>query len=347
MSKNAIEGSAQFFSILEEFCTNRGTDIVNPGSPRYVAGPHDSVDFYIKSQFLDKIVVHPACRFSLVEYCNETIILSYGVNGGSGLPYLQEQEVGPGELTYMVIEHKLFPSVDAAMVSDFIGAGEIGLSGYSGHQLDDALMLFKPIKRFSISPLMALDFQRICFEIAIDAAFESGHWMSSNLLNDLKALSDLGLELPFRNLVRSLSDSDPSSLFLSLYRCLEATYAYKICRKLVNDLALELSWIEMYKIMDVQAKWRPRELDSLEYILSKGSKNDHISVLKAITLSNKTNPKKSADLIYELRNALVHFKPYQSIDDIYENVDWDKLCRAMAGYICDIYQEIKVYKPRA
>ena len=166
MSKNAIEGSTQFFSILEEFCTNRGTDIVNPGSPRYVAGPHDSVDFYIKSQFLDKIVVHPACRFSLVEYCDETIILSYGVNGGSGLSYLQEQEVGPGELTYMVIEHKLFPSVDSAMVSDFIGAGEIGLSGYSGHQLDDALMLFKPIKRFSISPLMALDFQRICFEIA-------------------------------------------------------------------------------------------------------------------------------------------------------------------------------------
>jgi hypothetical protein len=150
MSKNAIEGSGKFFSILEDFCLSRGADIVNPGSPRYVAGPDESVDFYVKSKFLEKIVVHPTCRFSLVEYCDETIILTYGVNGGGGLSYLQEHEVGPGELTYLVIDHKLSPSADAAKVSDFIGAGEIGLSGYCGHQLDDALSLFKPIKRFSI-----------------------------------------------------------------------------------------------------------------------------------------------------------------------------------------------------
>jgi len=347
MSRNAIEGSTHFFSILEEFCAIHDTTIVNPGCSRFVAGSRESADFYIKSHLKEKIVVNPTCRFSLVEYEGESIVLTYGVNGGGGLTYLHEQEVGPGELTCLVIDHKLFPSVDATIVSNFIGSGEIGLSGYSGHQLEDALALFKSIKRFSMLPTMALDFQRICFEIAIDAAFESGHWMSSSLLNDLKALSDLGLELPFRNLVRSLSDSDPSSLFLSLYRCLEATYAYKICHKLVDDLALTLSWTEMYKIMDIQAKWRPKELESLEYILSKGSANDHLSVLAAIKFSNRVNPKKSADLIYELRNALVHFKPYQSIDEIYEHVDWNELCRAMAGFICDIYQEIQAYKPRA
>lgn len=341
MSRNAIEGSGRFFSILEEFCTIRDTPIVNPGCSRFVAGSTESVDFFIKSQLKDKIIVSPTCRFSLSEYNGESIVLTYGVNGGGSLPYLIEQEVGPGELTCLVLDHKLFPSVDAAVVSDFIGAGEIGLSGYCGHQLEDALALFKSIKRFSILPTLTLDFQQICFEIAIDAAFESGHWMSNSLLNDLKALSDLGLELPYRNLVRSLSDSDPSSLFLSLYRCLEATYAYKICHKLVADLALTKSWIEMYKIMDVQAKWRPKELESLEYILSKGSEIDHHSVSVAIKLSKSGNPKKSAELIYELRNALVHFKPYQSIDEIYENVDWNELCRAMTGYICDIYHEIK------
>lgn len=343
MSQNAIEGSTKFFAILDDYCANHGIPNGNSGSGRYVAGAAESVDFFVNAKLQKKIIVNPACRLMLMEYEDQKVVLTYGINGGQGLSYLVERDVGPGEMTCMILSHELLPVVDPATVSDFVGAGEIGLHGYVGHQIEDALSLFKCIRSFTVLQTEDIDFNRISFEIAIDAVEINDQWMGSELINDMKALSDLGLDLPFRNLTRSLSDNDPSSLFLSLYRCLEATYSYKVCSKLINELGLNLNWTEMYKIMDVEAKWRPRELESLEYILSLGSVADHAAVLEAIKYSTAKNKSRSADLIYDLRNSLVHFKPYQSIDKIYENIEWNKLCRAIAGYIFDIYQQIPKY----
>lgn len=341
MSRNAINASNELFNHLDKWCEENKEPTPNAGTYRYLASDKESVDFFRYSELIEKCAVNTVCHFSLLDYKGKKFIVTHGFELNDVPAHFYDTEIGGGEVTQLVLDHLINPTATAAQVSDFVGAGEIGVPGYVGHQFSDLALIFGPFRKFELASDFELPFEKMCLELILHGLFSKKGWMTQNLINDLISLNQLELDLPTYNLLRSAHDPDPSGLFLSLYRCIEATYAYKVCSILKSNLGLQIGWIDIYSKLDNAASWRPRERDSLNAMLHHGDQTDCEKVLAAIGRQSSNNHSKAAEAIYDLRNSLVHFKPHQPVKNIYDTIDWNGLCSGMVNYIFDIYCVIR------
>src|ERR1700761_5210635 len=85
--------------------------------------------------------------------------------------------------------------------------------------------------------------------------------------------------IPYELLCRAVLDIDPASLFLALYRCLEALYSREQTLALISKLGISRNWIEMAQLLEAHLGWYPREEASLEVLLQRANENTLRSVL--------------------------------------------------------------------
>lgn len=161
-------------------------------------------------------------------------------------------------------------------------------------------------------------------------------WMSEETVNALRELITSGSsEIPFHSLARSFLDLDPRSLFMALYRCLEATYSFHPMAELRDRLGMEHDWQEVARALADVLKWRPQEEDSLAKMLNLAEENlvrDLGAALQA-DLREASNPGKTvAKKLYALRNAIVHHRPGLSTDDQAVD-DWDEVCSTLSRVV--------------
>jgi hypothetical protein len=133
----------------------------------------------------------------------------------------------------------------------------------------------------------------------------------------------------------------PLALFLALYRCLEALYAHSQTHRLMSDLGIDRPWTDMAQTLEAALGWHPREEPSLEALLCHAIPDDLKAVASALNSEIPQNSRVEvyvAKKIYQLRNSLVHYRPFHhSID--FEGVDWNRLCEAVALLVLHIHGE--------
>lgn len=150
--------------------------------------------------------------------------------------------------------------------------------------------------------------------------------------------------IPYRVLCRSIFDSDKSSFFLALYRCLEALYSYSSSHSLASALDLKTSWDEIARALEDNLGWHPREEDSLTRLTKFSSAVDLKAILEEFSdldlpeefelLNNR-----ASKAIYKLRNSIVHYRPAQHKIEM-DTINWEKICRAMVGIVVDVYEAV-------
>lgn len=201
-----------------------------------------------------------------------------------------------------------------------------------------------------IGPSLGRDFHvdetwRVFFEICLSERANSGFWADENLLGTLRNLCELDpLKIPYRTLCRSVFDEDRAALFMALYRCIEALYAYSSASKLAASLGLEANWAEVAATLEDALGWHPREEGSLESLLEFASEYDLRLVWRALgeddggaTAQNLAA--RTARRIYRTRNALVHYRPAHHAVS-FDSCDWNRLCEAMAGMVLHVYARV-------
>lgn len=139
-------------------------------------------------------------------------------------------------------------------------------------------------------------------------------------------------------------DFDQSSLFMSLYRCLEALYAHAGANSIRNALAISAPWEEVAVALETHLGWRPIEAQSLEALVGMGDKLELMTIRDSIrpAFAGAPSPtliRAAADYLYRLRNSVVHYRPIHSSVD-HSVVDWARLCGAMSTLISYVYSEI-------
>jgi hypothetical protein len=139
-------------------------------------------------------------------------------------------------------------------------------------------------------------------------------------------------------------DSDPSAIFLALYRCLEALYAYSHSQSLKAKLNVNVPWPELARTLEDVLDWSPREEPSLAAILTYAN----LDRLEEVAASFKEEiPKEAtpsnfvAKRIYNLRNSVVHYRPFQQAASR-EQPDWSRVTEALAILIFDIYDQVSL-----
>ncbi|WP_157578012.1 hypothetical protein [Roseivivax halodurans] len=255
---------------------------------------------------------------------------------------LQEVENNSGLLTAVLAE--LSPPVTATPyeVKEYVDLHDSRTDGYTGHGRDQIERLFPSIRVFK-SRLAIENPWNYFFRMCIGERLAMSDISDPDLHDHLEILADLNPELlPYPVICRSIFDTDPGSLFLALYRCLEVLYSYSSATDLARRLSIEHDWQHVAKAMELSTGWYPREESSLEKLLRHASHGDLENIISAISPekhSEGTLSKKAARAIYELRNKLVHYRPAQASEqnDI-EN--WTRIYVSMIGLLLDIYNDV-------
>jgi hypothetical protein len=210
--------------------------------------------------------------------------------------------------------------------------------------------LYPKIQVLSVADLLREESFKMFFLICLADRRRIEQWIDEQLATILNMITELSpAYIPYEILCRSVLDMDPSALFLALYRCLEALYAHTQTQRLMTALEISKPWAEMAETLEAALGWYPREEPSLEALLAHAVAEDLQAIAAAL---NDTIPAEArsepyvAKRIYQLRNALVHYRPFHQKFP-FKEVDWNRLCEAMALLVFHIYGEInKSWEPQ-
>jgi hypothetical protein len=242
----------------------------------------------------------------------------------------------------LLSELMVSPRVSAAEVFDVVAAGSRDEdAAYIGHENGLVLGLFPSIRVYLSAAEVSHELVGPIFlSLSAEESRHGGSWIEGNLASSLEGLAKANIErLPYMELCRSALDLDPRSLYMSLYRCVEATYAHDQATKLKAHLSIDHSWNEIAAALENAMSWRPLEAASLNSVLSFAQKDDLREVCECLQVhvNAETNVASAAGkAIYELRNRIVHYRP-ALVPLESEQIDWNRLCVVLLSIATDVF----------
>ncbi len=152
--------------------------------------------------------------------------------------------------------------------------------------------------------------------------------LSNQTINKFEQIFFAGAEnIPYENLVLSLLSTSWQYYFLDLYRCIERIFFIPKLTELHENLNIQDTLIKFSADIEEYLGWRPKENEAINELIDN-SPEDIILILEEIKqYLGMTSTGKCGELIYKIRNSIVHFRPANqqlTLDDQH----WDKLMRA-------------------
>lgn len=241
--------------------------------------------------------------------------------------------------TCLLAEIPVQPKAHPLEVVNIVGAAKKGDADYNGHGNADIMQLFPRISVFECAGGMADEYVWSTFlEICVVESHYGGSWIEPPLSDSLATLAQLNVpSLPYRELCRSVLDLDPRSLYMSLYRCLEATYAFEKASKLAASLDVSLAWHQVAAILDSEMGWRAPEAQSLNVALAHAQEGDLREICECLKVDVGQDLRASAGgAIYKLRNQIVHYRPSRNQLN-FESIDWNRACNLLVAIALDVF----------
>ncbi len=353
------DANASLFTILATYCEKRNDPISDTSFPRWVQSNKT------EKEWLKYISVLSFLGFGRHRYLTwlelgedgPHYIGLVGFEYDPDYPELPLIEVNSGLTVSLISELGIQPNVPTGVVRNVVEVGAMGDPGYEGHDHSQVASLFPTVKALrSESPLDNTTVWPTFLRLSVDECRLGSSWIDDELAASLSTLADLNVpSLPYAELCRSVFDLDPRSLFMSLYRCIEATYAYDTSSKLGTALALELPWHEIAAVLESKIGWHPQEASSLNVALKQANRADLAKICRWLESGPKADPDDSKEItrlseleamdeldvlagraIYKLRNQIVHYRPSEESLDI-TAINWNPLCNALVSVALDVF----------
>ena len=345
MSRFIIGANGKIFQSLDNFCKLRGVALANTATPRWIASQKQHRDFLINARVTDHLQFSPVRILARVVYSDNIYFCMIGFQQEKLQENAFENDLDPAILTVLLSELGPTPTASVAQIRNIVEATDkMSDADYNGHHYIAVRDLFPTIRIFSLRPCPPST-SNIFFKACIEELTIGNSWVDEQLIRTLRTVSNLDEEhIPYEVLCRSIFDSDPSSFYLALYRCLEALYAYSSARDVISSLNLSNPWTEVAIVLEDTLGWHPREDSSLQKLLAGCATSDLLMFLKALGIdcsesSDSDLRRQGASKIYWLRNAIVHYRPiHQSLH--LSGFKWAELCNALAGIILDVYNAV-------
>lgn len=344
MSRTMKIAQQAIFGVLDGLCAAAGEPVANAGAPRWIRGTEADSAFLAGAQVSDIFRVTPRRLMARLDYKKRTYFCTLGFQATDPPVGLDHGEATPGLVSVLLAEGKPRPSATPFRVKDAIELADASQDeAYEGHDFTAIAGLFGLIAVFAGEPIEPSETWRAYYEICLGEVPEMDTWIEDSTVEALGTLTDLSvLGLPYQILCRSLFDTDPAGLFLALYRCLEALYAYTASTRVAAALGFSGTWHEVAVALEREIGWRPREEDSLTGLFARSN----VETLNAIfDCLGDTCP--AADTVaavaakrtYKLRNSLVHYRPIHHTIE-HAGIDWNKLCATLSRVLREVYFDI-------
>lgn len=327
------------FARLVSYCQDREIEVNAPHAARWVhANP-------AADQILMDVAIKRSMSFgryrhlAWLEYDGRHFVASLGYEYDPLDTNLLTLEDVQGFDVCLLSELNVQPTAVPTRVLDVVGAGSKDIAGYQGHDNESITQLFPLIRVFETRTPLSEDvvwstFMRFC----VNESRFGGSWIDQRLADSLMALAELNVpSLPYQEISRAVLDLDPRSLYMAMYRCIEATYAYEKATKLAASLGVAATWSEIAAVLESDMGWRPPESQSLNVALAHARDADLRDVCDCLGVTIGVDLHASAgNAIYKLRNQIVHFRPTTSPLD-FEAVDWNRICNSLVAVSLDVF----------
>jgi hypothetical protein len=332
------------FGALDGYCAAATEPVSNAGAARWINGSSADSAFLADAKFSDLFRLTPRRLMARMDYDGRTYFSTLGFTGAAAPANLTEGEATPGLVSVVLAESLPRPVGTPFQVKDAVELSDARQDpSYDGHDCAAIADLFAPIRVFEGDAVEAAETWRAYFEICLGELSEMDTWIEPSTASALTKLTDLSaLGLPYQTLCRSLFDADPAALFLALYRCLEALYAYTASVKLAAALGFAGPWQDVAIALEREIGWRPREEDSLAGLFAKCDPellNELFDCIGEDRPEAATAVTSAARRIYKLRNSLVHYRPIHHTIE-HRGIDWNELCVTLSLIIRAIYFDI-------
>jgi hypothetical protein len=272
---------------------------------------------------------------------NERIVVTIGFEFEPKLVELEFLEPSAGIQVAFIAEAAPQPTAHPSRIRDVVEFDDMTNPDYKGHQIAEIALLFPRISAWKTSNLADTEsVWQIFLLISAQECQNGGSWIEADLAEELEALARLHVpSLPYRALCQSMFDLDPRSLFMALYRCIEATYAYESCRNLIVQLALDADWQDVAQALASTVSWRPPEASSLQLTLSYAIDEDLENLCRALGANSAQDLRVEAGrAIYDLRNRIVHYRPWLSRSNI-DDLDWSQICVYLVRIVLSVFHQ--------
>lgn len=344
MSRNMKSAQQAIFCLLDGFCSNAGEPVTNAGTPRWIKGTKSDCEFLAGADFSNVFRVTPRRMIARLDFQGRTFFCALGFQSNTPPFGLDLNEASPGLISVILAEASPRPKATPYQIKNAVELADAKQSSaYEGHDHTAIADLFGAIFVFAGEPIEASETWRAYYEICLAEIPAMDTWIDESTTKAMAALTDLSaLGLPYQILCRSLFDTDPAGLFLALYRCLEALYAYTASTKVAAAFGLSGSWQNVAVVLEREIGWRPREEESLAGLFAKSrpeTLKDIFDSLGETRPEGDTVAAAAAKRTYKLRNSLVHYRPiHHSVE--HDGIKWNDLCVALSLVIREVYFDI-------
>jgi len=345
VSRNANETSAAIFSRLTEYAADHEVSI--PIGERRIFLDEDQYNALVGSKKVKHFSIgrHQAAALLQTSAGGDILaVCGFDTETISSSSHVREAELSPGITVAAIADLAIEPTASALDVLNVVAAGSTADAEYQGHECDKVLDLFPRIRVLEIDPDAGgaeSFFANLLTVCAAESAAGNG-WINDPLSNELVRLAEQRIAgFPYEFLVMATLELDPRNLFLALYRCLEATYAFTRASELVTKLGVtDKSWFEVAKALGESLSWYPRHDQSLAAVLSLPAVNpDDLDAL-AVSLGKDQGGEEVAIRVAagvrDLRNSLVHYGPTTRPAAVPDD-DWNRLCIPLAKVVGSVF----------
>lgn len=339
-SRQKIGANKSIFERLDRYCNERNEPILNAGAPRWVHTESKTRDFLVSARLVQKLDLSPSLKAARLDHSGRSFFITLGFEILEVPEGLQAEELSGAVLTAVLSELEIRPIAKPIGIREIVEYSDGTQNEYDGHDCDRIAGLFPTIQVFSTEILVGEESGNVFFLLCLSDRRRQDHWIDDGLTKALMSLSTASATaVPYEVLCRAVLDFDPASLFLALYRSLEALYARGKTLSLRSELGVTTDWIKLAQLLEAHLGWYPKEETSLESLLREANEQDLQKLVEAL---DETLPDGAvlasftARRIYALRNSLVHFRPFHQLQPI-DKVDWCRLCGAMANLVTEIY----------
>lgn len=339
MSRNMIDANRRLFAHLEEYCARREEPLGTAGAVRWVHSPVEVDRETLKNaKVLENLRYGRYRALCHLELANSHYVGLVGFDFPIELPQLVAQEVTSGFAVTLLSELRPQPLAGPSAVRDVVEVGQRGETGYAGHESEAIQTLFPSLQLLECrQPPEGDAIWRLFLMICSQECQQGGSWMEAELTEALVSLTDLSVAaLPYRAICLSMFDADPRSLFMALYRCIEATYAYESAQKIVDKFSLEVTWQELAEALDEEIGWHPQEASSLNLVLKHALQADLDELCRLFKVEAGTDVAATAGkVLYRLRNRVVHHRTGEAVG--FDEYDWNSLCRVLIDVVFHVF----------
>lgn len=334
MSRNMIKANNYIFKVLAEFVQKSNIDVSIFGKDNHCIKTDDSEKEWLKNlKVTTTQQILPNFKTAAFEFENKQYFVAIGwhIYSETNQEAIHFIELNAGIVTALLFELK---------VSIHQKASPYDIADKIFYQSDEEIIkhdfaliadFFEPIFVYQIqddSPFISednVDIIRLTgFYIIKNSQIVSLNFSAQTLHNFENLFIEGSTNIPYESLLFSLVSVYWKYSFLDVYRCIERLFCVSALEVFYGNLQISDSLLKFSTDVENYIGWKPKENEALNKLIDS-SPEEALQFFREIKVFiDGTEEGRYGDLIYKIRNSIVHFRPATEQIQL-DDANWDKL----------------------